>query len=106
MTLAHAITIHKAQGLTLDKVIVHLGKGDNTTGLTYVALSRTKRSEDIMMIRTPGFKRFDSIRNNVNFKLRLEFLNYLRGGRTLLQVRIEEKINDDTRLITVLTFLF
>lgn len=42
LILAWAVTIHKAQGLTLDDVRVDLGRGAFATGQTYVALSRAR----------------------------------------------------------------
>jgi ATP-dependent exoDNAse (exonuclease V) alpha subunit len=42
LTLAWAITIHKAQGLTLADVRIDLGGGAFSEGQTYVALSRAK----------------------------------------------------------------
>ena len=40
LKLAWAITIHKAQGLTLDKVVIDIGKKEFSAGLTFVACSR------------------------------------------------------------------
>jgi ATP-dependent DNA helicase PIF1 len=42
LTYGWAVTIHKAQGLTLDSVCVDLGNGAFASGQTYVALSRTR----------------------------------------------------------------
>lgn len=39
LNLAWAITLHKSQGLTLDKTRVDIGKSEQFTGLTYVGLS-------------------------------------------------------------------
>ena len=42
LMLAWGITIHKSQGLTLEKVVVELGAKDFAAGLTFVAISRVK----------------------------------------------------------------
>ena len=39
LKLAWAVTIHKAQGLTLDKVVVDIGKKEFCAGLTFVAIN-------------------------------------------------------------------
>lgn len=47
LELSRAVTVHKSQGLTLDKVCVDLGSKGYQAGLSYVALSRVKRVENL-----------------------------------------------------------
>ncbi|MDX1943664.1 MAG: PIF1 family ATP-dependent DNA helicase [Saprospiraceae bacterium] len=49
LKLAWAVTIHKAQGKTFDKVIIDLGTGAFEHGQTYVALSRCRTLEGIVL---------------------------------------------------------
>ena len=51
VSLAWAMTIHKSQGLTLDKVHLDLGGGAFETGQTYVALSRSRTMSSITLAR-------------------------------------------------------
>ncbi|MDR1027110.1 MAG: AAA family ATPase [Rickettsiales bacterium] len=52
LMLGYAMTIHKAQGKTLDAVVVDISRGAFAHGQTYVALSRTRSAADIH-INTP-----------------------------------------------------
>ena len=48
LKLAWAIAIHKVQGLTLDKVVIDIGKKEFSAGLTFVACLRVRCLSDIM----------------------------------------------------------
>lgn len=47
LNLGYAMTIHKAQGKTLDAVVVDISRGAFAHGQTYVALSRTRAACDM-----------------------------------------------------------
>lgn len=47
LTLGYAMTIHRAQGKTLDAVVVDISRGAFAHGQVYVALSRTRCSTDM-----------------------------------------------------------
>lgn len=49
LRLAWAMTIHKSQGKTFERVIIHLGRGAFAPGQTYVALSRCTTLEGIVL---------------------------------------------------------
>lgn len=51
LKLAWAVTIHKSQGKTFDKVIIDMGNGAFACGQTYVALSRCRSLEGIFLKR-------------------------------------------------------
>ena len=51
LQLGYAMTIHKAQGKTLNKVVIDISRGAFAHGQTYVALSRTRRACDIHMVK-------------------------------------------------------
>ncbi|NTV28464.1 MAG: AAA family ATPase [Candidatus Omnitrophica bacterium] len=47
LRLAWAITIHKSQGKTFDRVVIDMGRGAFAHGQTYVALSRARTLEGV-----------------------------------------------------------
>ena len=49
LVLGWALTPWKAQGMTLDKAVVKLGSKAGTPGVAFVALSRVRHPDDLML---------------------------------------------------------
>ncbi|MDD5217947.1 MAG: DEAD/DEAH box helicase [Candidatus Omnitrophica bacterium] len=56
MKLAWAITIHKSQGLTFDRLILDIGQGAFESGQTYVALSRCRDFDQLYLKKPISFR--------------------------------------------------
>jgi ATP-dependent DNA helicase PIF1 len=82
LILAWALTIHKAQGATLDIAEVDVGSGIFECGQTYVALSRVKSLEGLYLTS------FDAKRIRINKKVQ-EFYEMLQEEDTLPAAFIE-----------------
>ncbi|MBO4556190.1 MAG: ATP-binding domain-containing protein, partial [Elusimicrobiales bacterium] len=50
LQLGYALTIHKSQGKTLDHAVIDVRHGAFAHGQLYVALSRTRRKEDMRLM--------------------------------------------------------
>lgn len=49
INLAYALTVHKAQGLTIEKATINIGNREAAAGLSYVAFSRVRRLQDLLL---------------------------------------------------------
>ena len=87
LTLAWALTHWKAQGMTLDRVRVHLS--DRTAGIpgiAFVAVTRVRHPWDIVFEEDlPALEHFMKARNTVHFRerQRFELRQLARASRTL-----------------------
>ena len=75
---SYAITIHKSQGQTLDKIILDIGDKEYASGLTYTALSRAKKLENIAFDPLPLHIWIMNIFKSPRFKKRLKEEERLR----------------------------
>ena len=76
------MTIHKAQGMTSDKACICLGEMDFATGISFVAMSRVRKLDDILFPRPFTFQRLKSLITD-SMIVRLEEerrLDYLQQG--------------------------
>ena len=64
LKLAWAVTIHKTQGLTLDKVVIDIGKKEFSAGLTFVAYSRVRHLSDLAFARAFDYQRLSNLANS------------------------------------------
>ncbi|KAL9977244.1 hypothetical protein ACROYT_G014626 [Oculina patagonica] len=70
LKLTWSITIHKAQGLTLNDVWIDLGPSERATGLTYVALTRAHNISNLV-IELMTFDKLKSLKKTSNYKFRV-----------------------------------
>ncbi len=77
LTLAWAITIHKSQGATYDKAIVNIGEKEIALGLTYVAFSRVRTLEGLLLRGCYGIDRILKLNLHKKHQLREEAEEWL-----------------------------
>jgi ATP-dependent DNA helicase PIF1 len=58
VTNAYAITVHKAQGITVERAVLNLSSRDFVPGLSYVAVSRVKTLRGILFEESFDYERF------------------------------------------------
>ena len=77
LNLAWSMTIHKSQGLTLDKAVIDLGSKEIAMGLSYVALSRVRSLDDLCLYPV-NLDRLQTIQKSLMLKKRIAEENRLR----------------------------
>ncbi|KAK3931895.1 ATP-dependent DNA helicase [Frankliniella fusca] len=77
VTLCYACSIHKSQGMTLDKAVINLGEVEFSMGLSYVAISRVRCSKDILIIPFTHKRLMPSPKTVATLEMRKDFINTL-----------------------------
>lgn len=103
--LAYAITIHKSQGLTLDSVLLDLGKSCFEDSMIYVALSRVRKLENVHLIDfDPGAIRCKQKAANEYNRLRVSIcLPELPRWNILPLKYYKEKQNEKKKMTMILS---
>jgi ATP-dependent DNA helicase PIF1 len=70
ITIAYAITVHKAQGMTVQKTVLNVTNRDFAPDLNYVAISRVKTLDGILFKEAFDYERFHS-RMSDTMKMRI-----------------------------------
>lgn len=101
VTLAWAVTIHKSQGLTMDRVVVDIGAKEQTTGLTYVALTRVRSFDGIVFGTTFDLPRLQKLgKSTIHYRIAIETklkslaMQIAPNGTSLLPVLPQPQVVD------------
>ena len=86
LMLAWAVTIHKSQGKTFDRVVIDIGRGTFAHGQTYVALSRCTTLEGLVL-KKPLLKQH--VRTDYRV---MKFLTSHRYEEAAKAISVEDKV--------------
>ena len=71
LVLAYAITVHKAQGITVDQAVLNISERAHTPGINYVAVSRVRTLNGILFEDTFNFDQIQPARPTPTMLMRL-----------------------------------
>ena len=71
LKLAWAVTIHKSQGLTLNKQMINIGKKEFCAGLSFVACSRVRALNKLLFDPPFPYQRMKNLTNSQHLQERL-----------------------------------
>ena len=96
LMLSWAITIHKSQGKTIDKIKIDLGNGAFAEGQVYVALSRVRSITDISLVRKIKFSDIKCDNRVKNFCRNISFLQQ-NIATYILEMELNESKSGDSQ---------
>ncbi len=110
--LAWAMTIHKSQGKTFDNIIIDIGKGTFSPGQLYVALSRARSFEGIILKRRISkkhiwadgrikrfFRKFMAKNSNLTLDQKIKILRQAAKTKTKLEILYYKDTGQSVRTI-------
>ena len=68
------MTIHKAQGLTLETVVLDIGKSEVGSGASYVGFSRVRNLSDLALSHLFSRERINNIQNSIKMQDGVAFM--------------------------------
>ena len=68
MELGWAVTIHKSQGLTLDRVMIDIGERERFVGTTYVTCSRVRSIANLAFEKSFPFDRLRRLNDSLSLQ--------------------------------------
>lgn len=92
--LGYALSIHKLQGSTCEKVILNPGEKEFASGLLLVGATRTKTYQGLAFHPFPNFERFDQVRKSKSLQLRLKEEKRLAHLETLTLAKFSNIIHN------------
>jgi len=95
---AFAITIHKSQGLTLELVVVDIGPSDNSTGQSFVALSRAVTLQGVVVRNDISGDRMNAKINTPKMRQRIQDEARLRVAAATCRPRWRALVDAATAL--------
>ena len=99
LILGYALSIHKLQGSTCERVILNPGKKEFAMGLLLVGATRTKTFEGLAFDPYPNFTRFEQVNNSKSLiqrlkeETRMANLEVLTIGKYSTLQRRDETVN-------------
>ena len=85
------MTIHKSEGMTLNKVWVDIGKNESCTGMSYVAINRV-HNLSFIVIEPMTFDRLKSIEKSRTPKYRLAEETRFKNIAKQIRINMHSKL--------------
>ena len=101
LLLAYSMTIHRSQGVTMQRIMINIGDREFACGLTYTAVSRVRSLKHLAFYPFPNFDRIARLRIHNNFvQLRKEIVKRQKSAAALATELDEVEEEEDEELVS------